>query len=302
MGKAAKGTAKFKTLKEEQEIDLRYEKYKNIIAELTIMSDIFMRNVLKKQACTEHLLQVIMGRDDLQIKGQILQKDYKNLQGRSAVLDCVACDREKKRYNVEIQQESEGASAKRARYHSALMDMNILESGQGFNELPGSYIIFITREDVLGYGLPIYHIDRRIKEVKEDFPDETHIIYVNVKMKNEKTKLGRLMHDLQCKNADEMYSEILAERVRELKETPEGVENMCREMDEIYHEGIEVGEKRGERRGEKRGKKQGEMKAKKETAVTLLEMGMSVDKIALAVKESTDLVQKWIAEGMAAVK
>ena len=302
MGKAAKGTAKFKTLKEEQEIDLRYEKYKNIIAELTIMSDIFMRNVLKKQACTEHLLQVIMGRDDLQIKEQILQKDYKNLQGRSAVLDCVACDREKKRYNVEIQQESEGASAKRARYHSALMDMNILESGQGFNELPGSYIIFITREDVLGYGLPIYHIDRRIKEVKEDFPDETHIIYVNVKMKNEKTKLGRLMHDLQCKNADEMYSEILAESVRELKETPEGVENMCREMDEIYHEGIEVGEKRGERRGEKRGKKQGEMKAKKETAVTLLEMGMSVDKIALAVKESTDLVQKWIAEGMAAVK
>lgn len=141
-----------------------------------------------------------------------------------------------------------------------------------------------------------------LKKVKEDFPDETHIIYVNVKMKNEKTKLGRLMHDLQCKNADEMYSEILAERVRELKETPEGVENMCREMDEIYHEGIEVGEKRGERRGEKRGKKQGEMKAKKETAVTLLEMGMSVDKIALAVKESTDLVQKWIAEGMAAVK
>ena len=294
MGKAVKGTAKFKTLKEEQELDIRYEKYKSIIAELTIMSDIFMRNVLKKQACTEYLLQVIMGRDDLQIKEQILQKDYKNLQGRSAVLDCVACDREKKRYNVEIQQESEGASAKRARYHSALMDMNILESGQGVNELPGSYIIFITREDVLGYGLPIYHIDRRIKEEKEDFPDETHIIYVNVKLENEKTKLGRLMHDLQCKNADEMYSEILAERVRELKETPEGVEDMCREMDEIYQEGIEVGEKCG--------KKQGEMKAKKETAVTLSEMGMTVEKIALAVKESTDLVQKWIAEGMAAVK
>ena len=64
---------------------------------------------------------------------------------------------------------------------------------------------------------------------------------------------------------------LLAERVRELKETPEGVEDMCREMDEIYQEGIEVGEKRGEkrgeRRGEERGKKQGEMKAKKETAV-----------------------------------
>lgn len=87
---------------------------------------------------------------------------------------------------------------------------------------------------------------------------------------------------------------LLAERVRELKETPEGVEDMCREMDEIYQEGIEVGEKCG--------KKQGEMKAKKETAVILSEMGMTVEKIALAVKESTDLVQKWIAEGVAAVK
>ena len=294
MEKATQDVRRINASTEEHELENRYEKYKRILEGLTIMSDIFMRNVLKKQACTEYLLQVIMGRDDLQIKEQILQKDYKNLQGRSAVLDCVACDREKKRYNVEIQQVREGASAKRARYHSALMDMNILESGQGVNELPGSYIIFITREDVLGYGLPIYHIDRRIKEVKEDFPDETHIIYVNVKLENEKTKLGRLMHDLQCKNADEMYSEILAERVRELKETPEGVEDMCREMDEIYQEGIEVGEKCG--------KKQGEMKAKKETAVTLSEMGMTVEKIALAVKESTDLVQKWIAEGMAAVK
>ena len=49
------------------------------------------------------------------------------------------------------------------------------------------------------------------------------------------------MHDLQCKNADEMYSEILAERVRELKETPEGVEDMCREMDEIYQEELKLG-------------------------------------------------------------
>lgn len=45
-----------------------------------------------------------------------------------------------------------------------------------------------------------------------------------------------------------------------------------------------------------------EEKAKKETAVTLSEMGMTVEKIALAVKENTDLVQKWIAEGVAAVK
>ena len=156
---------------------------------------------------------------------------------------------EEKRYNVEIQQENEGALVKRARYHSSLVDMDLLKEGQDFEELAESYMIFITRNDVLGYGLPIYHIGRRIKEVTEEFPDETYIIYVNAKIQDETTELGRLMHDLQCRNVEEMYSEILAGRVRELKETPEGVDSMCREMDEIYNEGIEVGIERGLKQG-----------------------------------------------------
>ena len=35
--------------------------------------------------------------------------------------------------------------------------------------------------------------------------------------------MGRLIHDLHCKNAEDMYSRILADRVYELKETQEGV-------------------------------------------------------------------------------
>ena len=93
---------------------------------------------------------------------------------------------------------------------------------------------------------------------------------------------------------EKMQSMILAERVRELKETPKGVEDMCREMDEIYNEGIEIGQKRGEKRGEQ--------KAKKETARTLASMGMSVDKISQAVKESMDQIQHWLAEEAATLK
>ena len=101
-----------------------------------------------------------------------MQKDYKNLQGRSAILDCVVRDSDGKQMDVEIQQDNEGASPKRARYHSGLMDMNTLNPGQDFDELPESYVIFITRDDALGYGLPIYHIHRTIEEVSEDFKDE----------------------------------------------------------------------------------------------------------------------------------
>ena len=213
-------------------LEERYEKYRGILKDLTIMSDMFMRNVFKKRECTEYVLQVVMDKKDLKVIDQVLQKDYKNLQGRSSILDCVARDSEGRQMNVEIQQENEGASPKRARYHSGLMDMNTLNPGQDFEELPESYVIFITRDDILGYGLPIYHIDRQIKELNEAFQDEAHIIYVNSK-KQDDTQLGRLMHDLHCKKADEMHSPILAKRVYELKETQKGVELMCHEMEKI---------------------------------------------------------------------
>lgn len=89
----------------ENELETRYKKYKAVVEELTIMDDIFMRNVLKEQECTEYVLQVIMERKDLKVKEQVIQKDYKNLQGRSAILDCVARDSEETIYNIEIQQD-----------------------------------------------------------------------------------------------------------------------------------------------------------------------------------------------------
>ena len=250
------------------ELEKRYEKYKGILKDLTIMSDVFMRNVFKKQECTEYVLQVILNNKNLIVVDQVLQKDYKNLQGRSAVLDCVAKDSDGKQMDVEIQQENEGASPKRARYHSGLMDMNTLNPGQDFDELPESYVIFITRDDVLGYDLPIYHIDRKIEEVSESFNDEAHIIYVNSK-KEEDTELGRLMHDLHCKNAEDRYSEILANRVRELKGTQKGVESMCREMDQIYSEGIA--------RGEKKGRIEGRAEERRQIIQSFIEKGFDKD-------------------------
>lgn len=268
-------------------LEARYEKYSSIIQNLTIMNDMFMRNVFKKRECKEYVLQVIMEDKELKVVEQTLQKDYKNLQGRSAILDCVVKDSKGKLINVEIQQENDGASPKRARYYSGLMDMNTIEPGQNFDELPESYVIFITREDILGYGLPIYHINRKIKEVGKDFEDRSHIIYVNAK-NQEDTELGKLMHDLNCKNAAQIHSRVLAERVHELKETAKGMNFMCREIEKIYNEGMENGFMRGEKLGLERGRSEGEKigaeRGKRENtifiAMRMKEKGVSDEEIA----------------------
>ena len=269
----------------EGELKARYERYKNIIDNFTLMSDIFMRNVFKKKECLEYVLQIILQNHKLFIAEHIIQKDYKNLQGRSAVMDCVARDADGQYFNIEIQQENEGASPNRARYNSGLMDMNMLNPGQDFDELTENYVIFITRNDILGYGLAIYHVERVILEVDGFFGDGTHIIYVNSKIQ-EDTELGRLMHDFHCKKAQDMYSRILADRVYELKETQKGVEFMCQEMEQIYYEG----------------EKSGELKARKETAMLLVEDGMDISRIARLMKVTEQDIHEWIDESMCIAK
>lgn len=85
-----------------------------------------------------------------------------------------------------------------------------------------------------------------------------------------------------------MYSEILANRVRELKETEEGVKMMCEFADEIYRE--------GEARGEARGEKNGIEKKQREVSMSLARKGMQVSEIAQVVEAEEKLVRSWLAE------
>ena len=69
---------------------------------------------------------------------------------------------------------------------------------------------------------------------------------------------------------------------------------MCHEMEKIYSEGMESGEKRGIEKGE--------LKKAKETALSLAEMGLPVEKIAKAVNHNVKDVQKWIDETLCVTK
>ena len=187
------------------------------LSELILMDDIFMRIVLKDRKCTEFILQTILQKPDLKVKTQSIQSDLKNLQGRSLILDCLCSDTKGTVYNIEVQNDSHGASPKRARYHSALIDMHILKKGKTFETLPESYVIFICAKDVLKENKQIYHISRIIQESGKKFPDQAEIIYLNTS-KDSENELGKLIEDFYTKNPKKMHSKVLAKRVADLKE------------------------------------------------------------------------------------
>ena len=132
------------------------------------------------------------------------------LLGCSAILDCVAWDEESRLYNLEIQRDPKGAKPERARYHRGLLDMNTLDTSEDYEKLPETHTIFLIGGDTLGYGQPQYHVRRTIDEVGETFGDREYLLYVDVSKQDTDTELGRLMHDLLCPRAEDMYSPILA--------------------------------------------------------------------------------------------
>lgn len=200
-----------------------------------LLDDDFMAKVFEDKACAELLLRIILKKNDLVVNEVYGQLALKNLQGRSARLDVFATDSTGKVYNIEVQRSDRGAVAKRARYNAALIDANITEPGDDYQALNECYVIFITENDVIGEGLPIYHAERMVLETGEPFGDEQHILYVNAQIKDE-TELGKLMHDMWCVEAEDMHYGILAERVRYFKENEEGVATMCRAMEEMRND------------------------------------------------------------------
>ena len=106
-----------------------------------------------------------MQKQDLKVQSVQGQYDIKNLQGRSIRLDILAVDANNRTYNIEIQRSDRGADAKRARYNSSLIDANITEAGNKYDALTETYVIFITENDILKSGLPIYHVDRIFRKL-----------------------------------------------------------------------------------------------------------------------------------------
>ncbi len=218
------------------------------IQEMCYFDDEFMTKCFEDYPTgVELMLRIIMNNNTLVVKEVQVQSVIKNLQGRSIRMDVKTADLQKKQYDVEMQKADSGAKPKRARYNSSLMDAIAILPGDDTELLPETYVIFITENDVLEGKLPIYHIERTIKENGILFDDKAHIIYVNGEIQDD-TPLGRLMQDLSCSNPDDMNYEELANRARYFKKDTEGQKVMSKIVEQIVnYEKIEAAKRMLER-------------------------------------------------------
>ena len=264
--KAAKAVAKMAA---RRRVVMKPE-YFALIENFRLMDDTFMSKCLENAPeCIELMLRIILGKKDLKVVKSQTEYPIKSLQGRGVRFDVFARDSKGKEYDIEIQRAEKGAESKRARYNSSLMDANMLKSGEDFGNLRDTYVIFITENDVMGDRQEVYVYERVEKKSGKPLGDGTQIIYVNGATRSE-TEIGKLVHDFTCRNAEEMYFDVLKRQVEQFKNSEEGRHVMCKSVEEF----AERRAAESERRGELKGRREGERKNMLATARRMLESGM----------------------------
>lgn len=204
------------------------------------LDDDFMRELFRNDLPLAQLvLRIITGIEDLELTSQETQYDLKRLLGsRSICLDVFGTDSKGRKFDLEIQRADRGATPQRARYHSSAIDVDYLKAKEQFEELPVSYVIFITENDVRGENKLIYHFEWTDTSTGKLLGDGAHIIFVNGAYNNpdDTSDLAKLVHDFRCKRAEDMKIKELADKTRYFKETPEGVNIMCKAIEEMRNE------------------------------------------------------------------
>ena len=262
-----------------------------ILENYRLLDDDFMTLFFNQNfEATALLLDIILNRTDIVVKTIEVQKREANpvVDGRNVILDILAVDSEGKNYDIEIQRADSGAGRRRARFLSSVIDYNMLKVKQDFSELCDSYVIFITENDVMKEGLPMYHINRHIEELSyKQFEDGNHIIYVNGSYKNDESDIGKLMHDFRCTSSIDMFYDVLKKGMRHYKETEGGRAAVCKAI-ETYGENQRT-----------EGKTEGKLEEKIDTAKRMIADNMALEKVAEYSKLPLEKVKE-LAEAMIA--
>lgn len=160
----------------------------NAFDNLTIQSDFLFKKVMSNKHICKRLLEELL-------RIQIADISYPDVEysleprydSRGIRLDIIVDDEAHTRYNLEMQVRNKKNPVtraytlpKRTRYYQALIDIDSLQKGQDYDELPATYVIFICLFDFFNKGSYTYTFKKRcLEDMSLELPDEATTIIVN---------------------------------------------------------------------------------------------------------------------------
>lgn len=207
------------------------------VRQLVPIDDVMFQKMAESKKVCQEIISTVLGQE-VEVVDVIPQDSIENLQGRSVRLDCLCKLRDGIYVNVEVQKPNNDDHEARVRYNASVITANETPKRVKFKDIAQVIVIYITKFDIFGDGLPIYHIDRVVKETGKIRTDGFTEIYVNAAVKNYDDDLNTNVSDLMDLFIDrkklnpEKFPEF-SKRKNMFVNTEKGENEMCEKVDQL---------------------------------------------------------------------
>lgn len=165
------------------------------VRRLVPIDDVMFQKICESKATCQEIISTILGQI-VKVLEVVPQDSIGNLQGRSVRLDCLCRLKDGVYVNVEVQKSDDDDHEKRVRYNASVVTANKTPKGMKFKDVAQVIVIFISKFDIFDDGLPIYHVDRVVRETGKTRTDGFTEIYVNAAEKNYDDELNANVSNL----------------------------------------------------------------------------------------------------------
>lgn len=203
--------------------------------DLTIRDAFMFAAVMSDPEICRRVLELALGIPISEVHIQTEKTMSYHSEYHGVRLDVYAADVNRTRFNVEMQVTLQKFLSKRSRYYHDQIDMDALLTGNSYEDLPDTYVIFICDFDPFGDGLYRYSTGTYCEETGNRINDGVKTIYLNAHGKNRKDIPEELLEFLDYVKNTGRRKEISTEDpfVRHLQNTIDTIKQ-DRSMEERY--------------------------------------------------------------------
>ena len=206
------------------------------LQDLTIKDNFMFGAVMSIEENCIAFLEMVLG---FPIEKVVVSKERSMIyhpEYRGVRLDIYARDEKHTHYNVEMQARRQADLGKRSRYYHSQIDVECLEKGLPYEELPNTFVIFICDFDPFDCGLYYYSFQNECQEdTRAKLCDGNKTIFLSTKGKNKEQMPQSLVKFLKFVEADlaESEEDFDDELVRQFQTSIRKIKT-SREMGERY--------------------------------------------------------------------